>query len=140
MTQDDTDAAAVARFLDAVPHPVRRADALRLDGIFRAVTGWLPRMWGPSIVGYGAYDYRYNSGRGGTSLATGFSPRAQHLVIYIMPGYADFDPILSRLGAWSAGKSCLYIKTLDRIDPDVLQELIAAGLDDLRRHWPVRQG
>ena len=140
MTQAEADVAAVARFLDSVPNPVRRADALRLDGLFRAATGWVPRLWGPSIVGYGAYDYVYDSGRAGTSFATGFSPRAAQLVIYIMPGYADFEPILSRLGAWSAGKSCLYVTSLARIDEDVLQELILAGLTDLRSRYPVRPG
>ncbi len=94
-------------------------------------------MWGPSIVGYGRYHYRYKSGREGDFLATGFSPRKAALSIYIMPGYADFGDILSRLGKHKLGKSCLYVNKLADIDLDVLAELIRAGLEDLEKHWPV---
>ncbi len=97
-------------------------------------------MWGPSIVGYGRYHYRYKSGREGDFLATGFSPRKTALSIYIMPGYADFGDILSRLGKHKTGKSCLYVNKLADIDPEVLSELIRAGLADLETHWPVHPG
>lgn len=129
--------AAVAGFLAGVAHPVRRADALHLDAIFREVTGWEPGMWGPSIVGYGSCRYRYESGREGEMCATGFSPRKANLVIYIMPGYADFSAILARLGKHKLGKSCLYINTLADIDEATLKRLIRAGLDDLARRHPV---
>jgi hypothetical protein len=129
--------AAVAAFIDAVDHPTRRADALALDAIFRDVTGWQPRMWGPSIVGYGSYRYAYDSGRSGEMCATGFSPRKANLSIYIMPGYADFGNILAGLGKHRLGKSCLYINKLADIDRDVLKRLIRAGLDDLAARWPV---
>ena len=127
----------VRGFLEAVEHPTRRADGLRLAEIFREVTGYTPVMWGPSIVGYGRYHYRYASGREGDFLATGFSPRKANLSIYIMPGYADFGEMLGRLGKHKKGKSCLYINKLADIDEDVLRELIAAGLRDLATHWPV---
>ena len=127
----------VAAFLSQVEPERRRADAQRLDQIFREVSGFAPRMWGPSIVGYGRYHYRYESGREGDFLATGFAPRKANLVIYIMPGYTDFSAILARLGKHKIGKSCLYINKLDDIDLDVLKELIAAGIEDLGRHWPV---
>lgn len=127
----------VTAFLRAVPHPRRRADALRLDAIFRDVTGWTPRMWGPSIVGYGRYAYVYDSGRTGAFLATGFSPRKTSLSIYIMPGYADFGGLLDRLGKHKRGKACLYVNTLADIDEGILCELIRAGLDDLGRRWTV---
>ena len=127
----------VSAFLEAVEKPQRRADALALDVVFQRVTGFAPKMWGPSIVGYGRYDYRYESGREGQSLATGFSPRAAHLVIYIMPGYGEFGPILDRLGKYKKGKSCLYINKLADIDLTVLEELVRAGLADLNQHWPV---
>lgn len=130
--------ADVTRFLSAVEHPVRRADGLALDAVFRRVTGWQPRMWGASIVGYGSYHYRYASGREGDFLATGFSPRKTNLSIYVMPGYADFDAILARLGKNRHGKSCLYVNTLADIDLNVLAELIRAGLTDLERRWPVQ--
>lgn len=128
---------SVAGFLAAVEPERRRADAFALDALFRRVTGWRPRMWGPSMVGYGSYHYVYDSGREGDFLATGFSPRKASLVVYIMPGYADFSGILERLGKHKLGKSCLYINKLSDIDESVLEELIRAGLDDLGARWPV---
>lgn len=127
-----------AAFIASVDHPVRRADAETLDALFRKTTGFAPRMWGPSIIGYGQYHYRYDSGREGDFLATGFSPRKANQVIYILPGYADFGPILDRLGKWKKGKSCLYITKLADVDLSVLEELIRAGLDDLNSRWPVQ--
>jgi len=127
----------VATFLDSVDKPLRRADAQVLDALFQRITGYSPKMWGPSIIGYGRYHYRYDSGREGDFLATGFSPRAARLVVYIMPGYADFATILSRLGKHKLGKSCLYINKLSDIDLAVLEELIRAGLADLATRWPV---
>ncbi|SMH50201.1 DUF1801 domain-containing protein [Maritimibacter sp. HL-12] len=127
----------VAAFLATVEHPTRRADALSLDTLFREVTGWRPRMWGPSIVGYGSYRYTYDSGRSGEMCATGFSPRKANLSIYIMPGYADFGDILADLGKHRLGKACLYVNKLADIDRAVLKRLIRAGLDDLAARWPV---
>jgi len=128
----------VAAFLEAVEHPTRRADGLALDALFRQLTGWAPRMWGPTIVGYGSYHYRYESGREGDSLATGFSPRKGNLSLYIMPGYADFDDVLGRLGKYEMGKACLYINKLADVDMEVLAELIRAGLGDLNQKYPVQ--
>ncbi len=128
----------VQDFLRQVEPERRRADGLRLNEIFQQVTGFAPRMWGPSIVGYGEYHYTYDSGREGDFLATGFSPRKANLSIYIMPGYADFGPILDRLGKHKMGKSCLYINKLADVDEDVLAELIRAGLADLDAKWTVK--
>ena len=129
--------ANVLTFLSAVEPERRRVDALRLNEIFREVTGFEPVMWGASIVGYGSYHYVYKSGREGDFLATGFSPRKTSLTIYIMPGYADFGDILKRLGKHRTGRSCLYINRLDAVDEDVLRELIAAGLRDLGTRWQI---
>ncbi|AXT27207.1 DUF1801 domain-containing protein [Ruegeria sp. AD91A] len=129
---------SVEHFLTTV-QPARRAeDAHELDKLFRATTGYTPLMWGPSIIGYGRYHYRYKSGREGDFLATGFSPRKSALVIYIMPGYADFGDLVARLGKHKLGKSCLYVNKLADIDSGVLSELIRAGLDDINRVWPVK--
>lgn len=133
-TKTDAD---VMAFLQAVAHPVKRADGLRLHQIFTEVTGFTARMWGPTIVGYGQYSYTYRTGHSGTTLATGFSPRKARHSVYIMPGYADFGAILARLGKHKLGKSCLYFNKLADIDEDVLRALIAAGLRDLATHWPV---
>ncbi len=89
------------------------------------------------MVGFGRYVYRYESGRDGESLATGFSPRKAELSIYILPGYADFSDILARLGPHRKGKPCLYLKRLSQVDESVLKELIRAGLDDLRSRSEV---
>ena len=126
-----------AAFLARVAGDERRAEAERLIDLFARVTGWEPRLWGTSMVGFGRYEYRYSSGHGGESLATGFSPRKAELTIYILPGYADFAPILARLGPHRIGKSCLYLKRLDRVDEGVLEELIRAGLLDLSGRWPI---
>ncbi len=128
---------AVEAFLDGVEPERRRAEARRLDGIFREATGFDPVMWGASIIGYGRYRYTYTSGHGGEFLATGFSPRKAAQVVYIMPGYGSFGALLDRLGKHRKGKSCLYINKLEDVDEAVLRALIRAGLEDLGRHWPV---
>ncbi|MEM8492925.1 MAG: DUF1801 domain-containing protein [Pseudomonadota bacterium] len=126
-----------ADFIARVEHPVRKADAESLDALFRRITGWEPKMWGPSMVGYGSYHYRYESGREGDFLATGFSPRKSNLSIYIMPGYADFQSLLEKLGKHKHGKSCLYINKLADADLGVLEKLIRAGLKDLKGKYTV---
>ena len=128
---------SVAAFLGAVTPRRRRDDAHALDALFREVTGFVPQMWGGTIVGYGSYDYLYESGRSGRFLATGFSPRKAHLVLYIMPGYDAAQPILDRLGKHRLGRSCLYINKLADVDRGVLAELIRHGLDRLEGFWPV---
>ncbi len=131
---------AIADFIASVEPPAKQEDARALDHLFRDVTGFEPVMWGPSIIGYGRYHYRYDSGREGDFLATGFSPRKARHSIYIMPGYADYGDILARLGKHKMGKSCLYVNKLADIDLDVLADLIRAGLRDLDKTWPVQPG
>ncbi|MFY0596789.1 MAG: DUF1801 domain-containing protein [Cognatishimia sp.] len=124
-------------FIMQIEHPTRRADGLALLDLFSEVSGFEPVMWGPSIIGYGKYHYKYDSGRGGEFLATGFSPRKSNLSIYIMPGYQDYSEIMGRLGKHKLGKSCLYVNKLADIDLDVLRELIEVGLKDLNNKWSV---
>ena len=128
---------APATLLSSVEPPRRRAEAATLDTLFREVTGWQPQLYRGDTLGYGRYDYTYASGRSGSHFATGFSPRKARLSVHIMPGYADFGPILDRLGKHAKGKSCLYLTRLEDADLDVLAQLIRAGLDDLASHWPV---
>lgn len=127
-----------AGFIAALEHERRRQDAEVLLNFFTEVTGFSPRMWGPSIIGYGRYHYTYKSGREGDFLATGFSPRKSSLSLYIMPGYQDYSAILARLGKHKTGKSCLYINKLADIDMDILAELIRTGLRDLNDIWDVQ--
>ena len=126
-----------ADFIAAVEHPTRRADAEVLDDLFQNITGWKPCMWGPTIVGYGAYDYTYDSGHSGTSLATGFSPRKASQSLYIMPGYLEMTDLLDRLGKHKIGKACLYINKLADVDLDVVEEIVRRGLEDLGTKYPV---
>lgn len=125
-------------WVETVTPPPRRTDALALDALFCRASGFEPVVWTGGIVGYGVYDYTYASGRSGTWMATGFAPRKDKLSVYIMPGYTDYTSILDRLGPHKMGKSCLYITRLERIDTEVLAELIVSGLRDLRALWPVR--
>lgn len=128
---------AVDAYLSGLDPEARAADARRLHAIFSEVTGYPARLWHGSIVGYGRYAYRYDSGHSGESLATGFAPRKAEHVVYILPGYADFAAILADLGPHKLGKSCLYLKRLDRIDEGALRRLIRAGLDDLATRWTI---
>ncbi len=123
-------------FIAAVEHDGRRADAETLLHVFSEVIGLEPRMWGPSIIGYGRYHYKYESGREGEFFMTGFSPRKSNLSIYIMPGYSDHSAILDRIGKHKIGKSCLYINKLADVDLDVLKELITAGFDEMKTKYP----
>jgi hypothetical protein len=112
-------------FLAAVPDEARREDARTLCRLLADWTGEPPRMWGGSIVGFGSYHYRYDSGHKGTAALVGFSPRKAHLVLYLVGGVADRYPkLLERLGPHKRGKGCLYLKRLDDVDRDVLRELI----------------
>lgn len=123
-------------FIATVEHKTRRADAETLLDLMSRITGWDAKMWGPAIIGFGQYHYKYDSGREGDFMRTGFSPRKQNMVVYIMPGYTNYDPILERLGKHKKGKSCLYINKLADVDLTVLEELIRAGLDDMARKYP----
>ena len=117
--------ASVAGFLAGVPDERRREDAGRLCAMMQEVTGEPPAMWGTSIVGFGTYHYRYASGHEGDSALASFSPRRQHLAIYLVGGFENrYRPVLARLGPHKAGKGCLYIRRLDDVDHDALRELI----------------
>jgi len=123
--------ASVAEFLAGVADPKRRADAQAVTALMAEVTGAEPTMWGTSIVGFGAYHYRYASGRGGDWPAVGFSPRKQALTIYLSGGFDGYDDLLKNLGPHSTGKSCLYLTRLSDVDEETLRALIAGGFRQL---------
>jgi hypothetical protein len=102
----------------------RRQDCLTIVDLMRTATGAEPEMWGPSIVGFGRYQYRYASGREGEWMVAGFSPRKNDLTLYLMPGVDAFPDLLPRLGKYKTGKSCLYLKKLEDVDVGVLRQLI----------------
>lgn len=122
---------SVGKYLRAVEHPRRREDALALWPLFEQVSGAKARLWGDSIVGFGQYHYHYASGREGDWPVTAFSPRRQNLVIYIMPGFADYGALLSGLGKHRHSVSCLYINKLDDINLDILKTLVARSIADM---------
>ena len=126
---------SVSAFMAAIGDPRMRADARKVAAVMRRATGKRARMWGPSMVGYGSYHYRYESGREGDFMITGFSPRKQALTVYIMPGFSGFGKLMSKLGKYKTGKSCLYIKRLDDVDETVLEQLIRESVDYMRAHY-----
>lgn len=128
--------ASVAAFLAGVKDPVRAADVRTLMAIMRRVSGKSPRMWGPSIVGFGSYHYVYDSGREGDMLRLGFSPRASALTLYIMGGFPRYATLMRRLGRYTTGNSCLYLKRLADVDLSVLEELIRASWAFMAVRYP----
>jgi hypothetical protein len=115
---------SVADYIAGLPNPVRRADAETLVPFMARVTGEPATMWGPSIIGFGAYDYRYESGHGGTMCRVSFSPRSGSLVFYLA-AYRRHEELLARLGKHKTGKGCLYVNKLADIDMAVLEELVS---------------
>ena len=128
--------ASVEDYLAAIRPDQKQEDCRVISAMMERLTGHPPKMWGSSIVGFGSYHYKYESGREGDALRTGFAARAQNISIYIMPGYQDFGDELSRLGKHKIGKSCLYIKRLSDVDEDVLEEMLVKGLKLLARKYP----
>lgn len=117
---------SVDAFIDAIEDERKRRDSRIIIDMMRAASGEAPVMWGSSIVGFGSYHYKYDSGREGDSPRIGFSPRKQNLTLYVLPGEPDetYQALLGRLGKHTTGKVCLYIKKLDDVDLEVLKEVI----------------
>jgi Domain of unknown function (DU1801) len=124
--------AAPEEFIAGVEHEQRRTDSRELLALMKDVTGEPPKMWGPSIVGFGRYRYQYASGREGEMCLTGFSPRKQSLVLYLGPGL-DNTALLAKLGKHKRGEGCLYINKLDDVDREVLRELVASSVAEMRK-------
>jgi len=124
--------ASVKEFLSQIPDKERREDCFAVAKIMEEITGDKPKMWGPSIVGFGTYHYKYASGREGDWPVTGFSPRKKDLTLYIMMGFRKHADLMEKLGKHSTGKSCLYIKRLSDIHVPTLKKLIKSSLKDLR--------
>ncbi len=129
--------ASVTAFIKGIKDPQKRADCRVIARMMREATGKRAKMWGSSIVGYDRYDYTYASGRSGTFMMTGFSPRAQNIAVYIMPGFSKFGALLKKLGKHSTGKSCLYIKRLSDVDEKILARLIDGSVKEMRRKYPA---
>jgi len=124
----------VKDFLNQIPDKERRDDCFAIAKIMEEITGEKPTMWGPSIVGFGTYHYKYASGREGDWPVTSFAPRKKDLTLYIMVGFEKYPELMKQLGKYSTGKSCLYIKRLSDIHVPTLKKLIKAGIKDLKNH------
>jgi hypothetical protein len=125
----------VEHFINSVGDDRKRRDSRDMIAMMTEITGKEPRMWGSSLVGFGQYHYRYESGREGDSFITGFSPRKSALTIYIMPGFSQYGDLLKRLGPHRTGKSCLYLNNLDAVDREVLQEIVRNSVERMREKY-----
>lgn len=125
-----------AKFIAGLPDDRRRAECRQLARVMQAATGKRAVMWGPSIVGYGKYHYKYPSGHEGDCFLAGFSPRKQALTVYIMAGFAEFTPLLKRLGPHKKSVSCLYLKRLDDVDLEVLERMVRASVKAVQARYP----
>ena len=113
---------SVDAFLDGVEHPVRRADGKKVRAMMERVTGEPATMWGPSIIGFGSYHYRYASGHEGDMCRVGFSPRSANLVLYV-GGFPEYEALLARIGKHKRSKACIYLRKLADVDSAVLEEI-----------------
>ena len=132
--------ASVDAYLASRANPEQMADCKAIMAICRRVTKRQPKMWGPSIVGYGSYTYRYESGHSGDACLAGFAVRGRELVVYILAESPEQAALLARLGKHKMGKSCLYFKRLADLDVSVLEALIAASVAEVQRRYPDRSG
>jgi hypothetical protein len=124
---------SVVSFLKSIADEQKRRDCFTLLDIMKQITKTQPKMWGSSVVGFGSYHYRYESGREGDWFLTGFSPRKQNLTLYIMAGFEQYDELLKKLGRHTTGKSCLYVKRLADIDLPTLKNLIRQSVRHMTR-------
>ena len=120
--------ASVTEFLNSVADEQKRNDCLEVLKMMKQVTKEEPKMWGSSIVGFGSYHYKGKSGREGEWMLTGFSPRKQNLTLYLMGGFDTHTDLLQKLGKFTTGAGCLYIKRLEDVDKKVLKELVQASV------------
>jgi hypothetical protein len=130
--------ASVTSFIDAVADETKRDDSRRLITIMKEVTGYDAKMWGPGIVGFGSYHYKYESGREGDAPLVGFSPRKSEISIYLATEFPGKEKLLQQFGKHRAGAGCIYVKKLQDIDIAVLQKMIKASVDSIRKLYPSK--
>jgi hypothetical protein len=133
---------SVAGHLAAIEDETRRKDCKQLAAIMKRITGCAPKMWGPSIVGFDSYHYRYDSGHEGDCCVVGFASRKADLTIYLLSGYEDAQTkaLLAQLGKHKIGKACLYVKRLADVQLPILEELIKRSVAETRRRYPKQPG
>ena len=126
---------SVLNFIDKVENEQKKKDALELLELHKKITGEEPTLWGPSLIGFGKYHYKYASGKEGEFFIAGFSPRKTALTLYIMSGIDKQQELMSKLGKFKTGKSCLYIKKLDDVDRSVLTEVISESVKYMKENY-----
>ena len=129
----------VIDFINGIEDEQKRRDCHEVMQIMKEVTGKEPEMWGNSIVGFGSYHYKYESGREGDWFLTGFSPRKQNLSLYIMAGFSQYESLLADLGKHKTGKSCLYIKRLQDVNLDILRKMIDSSVLMIEKKYPKNE-
>jgi hypothetical protein len=127
---------SVIEFIEAVDNPKKREDAYKLLDIFSETTGCEAKMWGPSIIGFGSYHYKYKTGHEGDAPLVGFSPRKAKMSLYFATGDPDREKLLERFGKHTSGKACVYINKVADIDEEVLKELIQQSVKFLMETYP----
>jgi hypothetical protein len=132
--------ASVEEYLTSKASPEQLSDCKALMASFKKVTKHSPKMWGPSIVGYGSYSYKYESGRTGESCLTGFAVRGKELVVYIAAESQEQQALLAKLGKHKMGKACLYFKRLADLDINVLEKLVSGSVAEIKRRHAVTGG
>ena len=125
--------ASVADFLSSVADEQKQKDSFEILKIMQQITKEEPKMWGASIVGFGSYHYKYESGREGDWMQIGFSPRKQNITLYLIPGSERYQELMNKLGKYSTGKDCLYVKRLSDVNVDVLKELITESVKVMKK-------
>ncbi len=126
---------SVAAFINAVENETRRRDAKTVLAMMKKATGEKAVMWGPSIIGFGRYHYKYASGREGDMLLVGFSPRKANMVLYVLGSLGNDDPLLAKLGKYKTGRSCLYVNKLEDVDEKVLIKIIEKSYKTTKKKW-----
>lgn len=129
---------SVIEFIEQVDSPKKREDAYKLLDIFTETTGFEAKMWGPSIIGFGSYHYKYESGHEGDALLVGFSPRKAKISLYFAPGETKREELLKQFGKHTTGKACVYINKVEDINEDVLKALINESVSFLQEMYPAK--
>ena len=129
---------SVAAYIAAIEPESRRNDCMQLGALIERTTGWPPKMWGPGIVGFGRYAYRYDSGHSGEMCVVGFASRKAEISVYLAPyGGPEFAALLAKLGKHKMGKGCLYIKKMADVDASVLEALVRASVAEIKSRYPA---
>jgi hypothetical protein len=128
---------SVKDFLNSIENPQRKKDAFQVLEMMKNITGLEPRMWGDSMVGFGSYHYKYASGREGDYFITGFAPRKGNLSVYIIDGFTKYQDLLEKLGKNKTSVSCLYITKLEKIEKEILKEIITKSYTYMCENYPV---